>query len=79
MRFIGYMHMRWYDSYSSPTRSTRKQGYILYGRSDHRHFTVRYCKVTTGGHGETGRMTNKGTSWAKMDSLRLGLQKITTN
>ena len=27
------------------------------------------------GHGETGRMANRGTSWAKMDSLRLGLQK----
>ena len=27
------------------------------------------------GHGETGRAANRGTSWAKMDSLRLGLQK----
>jgi len=31
-----------YDRYSSPSRSTRKQGgYILYGRSDtHRHFAI---------------------------------------
>ena len=27
------------------------------------------------GHGETGRAANRDTSWAKMDSLRLGLQK----
>ena len=27
------------------------------------------------GHGETGRMVNRGASWAKMNSLRLGLQK----
>ena len=31
--------------------------------------------VTTGGHGETGRAANRGTSRAKMNSLRFGLQK----
>ena len=50
------------------TSSTKSAGY--------RHKDCRLHTVTTGGHGETGRVANRGTSWAKMDSLRLGgLQK----